>query len=66
MASAPKIPMEPNRFADADEASADAGLPSDGATDVPPGPDDSAEPKPQDHYGSLKQNPTTHWRVEER
>ena len=66
MATAPKIPMEPSRFADTDEASADASLPTDGATEVPPSPDDGSDPKPHNHYGSLKQNLTTHWRVEER
>ena len=66
MASAPKIPMEPSRFADKEEAASDAGLACDGANEAPPGPDDGSDPKPHDHYGSLKQNLTTHWRVEER
>ena len=70
MSHAPKIPKEKRSFADRgarnlDDAAADGRDLADGVQSGQPG-DADVNLETQGRYGNLRQNLTTHWKVQQR
>lgn len=70
MSHAPKIPKEQRSFADRgarnlDDAAADRRDLADGVQSGQPG-DADVNLETQGRYGNLRQNLTTHWKVQQR